>query len=149
MMRSTQQGAAGWRCGQSDACLRASPSQSNQHCLTSKEVLAMGLADQRLQWLLRGFPGTACCSLSQPGVACYRRPARGSYFWRCSEKCPAGELEDPEPSHSLRLWYKSPTVLYCLARQIANICRMAEACQAPGLLVLTARVSFQALAILS
>jgi hypothetical protein len=58
MLRSTQQGA-GWRCGQSGACLRASPSQSNQHCLTSKEVLTTGLADQGLQWLQRGFPGQA------------------------------------------------------------------------------------------
>jgi hypothetical protein len=38
-------------------------------CLTSKEVLVMGLAGQGLKWRQRGFPGTGCYSLSQRGVA--------------------------------------------------------------------------------
>jgi hypothetical protein len=88
------------------------------------------------------FPQPAWCCL----IRRLPKVSSGSYFWRCSEKCLAGELEDPEPLRSLRLWYKSP-----IAWHDSDCEHLPHSGSLLGsrMLVLTARALFRVLAILS
>jgi hypothetical protein len=76
------------------------------------------------------FPQPAWCCL----IRRLPKVSSGSYFWRCSEKCLAGELVSWRIRNLYAAYVCGTSPLLLGTTVIANICRIVEACWAPGCL---------------